>query len=177
MAGPNIVSSSPAANDTGVVLGQTISIVFDSLIDHTTLSSATISVSYPAGAGLITPRLLHCPVATDPDRYRAEHPVHGRCPWRRHAILDQVSRSGQSKHTHARGRDRNFRMAMRAGERSQKGGRFRSMEKAKIFCFSFRTPQYALAKKAAEREKIRRSHHVYGSYEPLFLISASLFSR
>jgi hypothetical protein len=55
MAGPNIVSVSPNPNATGVVLGQAISIVFDSLIDHTTLSAASISVSYPAGSDLVTP--------------------------------------------------------------------------------------------------------------------------
>jgi hypothetical protein len=55
MAGPNIISTSPNPNATGVVLGQAISIVFDSLIDHTTLSAATISVSYPAGNDLVTP--------------------------------------------------------------------------------------------------------------------------
>jgi Bacterial Ig-like domain len=55
MAGPNIVSVSPNPNAVGVVLGQAISIVFDSLIDHTTLSAASISVSYPSGSDLVTP--------------------------------------------------------------------------------------------------------------------------
>ena len=52
---PNVTSASPAPNATGVVLGQPISVVFDSLIDHTTLTSATVSVSYPSAAEVLTP--------------------------------------------------------------------------------------------------------------------------
>lgn len=55
MAGPNISSVSPAPNATGVVLGQAITIVFGSLIDHSTLTAATISVTCPSGADILTP--------------------------------------------------------------------------------------------------------------------------
>jgi hypothetical protein len=55
MAGPNVTSASPANNATGVVLGQPITVVFDSLIDHSTLTTATFSVTYPSGAEVLTP--------------------------------------------------------------------------------------------------------------------------
>jgi Bacterial Ig-like domain len=55
MAGPNVTSASPANNAQGVVLGQSVTVVFDSLIDHSTLTPATVSVTFPSGAEVLTP--------------------------------------------------------------------------------------------------------------------------
>lgn len=55
MPAPNVVTVSPAPNAAGVVLGIPITVTFDSLVDHTTLSTATFAVTCPSTAQIVTP--------------------------------------------------------------------------------------------------------------------------
>lgn len=69
MPAPTILSVTPNDQETDVVLGTQITVLFDSLMDHTTLGDATFSLTGPGQTQIISPDQL---IADDPQ------PVTGR---------------------------------------------------------------------------------------------------
>jgi hypothetical protein len=66
---PTVLSVSPADQDTDVVLGTPITVLFSSLMDHASITEATFSLTGPGQTQIITPEQL---VADDPE------PITGR---------------------------------------------------------------------------------------------------
>lgn len=52
---PNIVNVTPQPSQTGVVLGLPVIITFDSLMNHSTITSKTFVMSCPSGTQILTP--------------------------------------------------------------------------------------------------------------------------
>lgn len=63
MAAPTIVSVTPTDLETDVVLGTQITVLFDSLMDHSTINNTTFSLTGPGQTMIVTPDQL---VSEDP---------------------------------------------------------------------------------------------------------------
>src|SRR5271166_3557464 len=63
MAAPTIVSVTPTVGETDVVLGTQIIVLFSFLMDHSTISDATFSLTGPGQTMVVTPDQV---VAEDP---------------------------------------------------------------------------------------------------------------
>lgn len=75
MAAPTVLSVTPTDQESDVVLGTQITVLFDSLMDHTTINDATFSLTGPGQTQIVTPDQL---IADDPQPITGREYITGR---------------------------------------------------------------------------------------------------
>ena len=74
MAAPLVVSVSPAADETSVLLGTQLVITFDQEIDPLTVTESTLSLTGPGSTNILTPEQL---IAQQPETLTGREYVTG----------------------------------------------------------------------------------------------------
>ncbi len=74
IAAPTVVSVNPGVDETDVVLGLPITVLFSTLMDHTTITDATFSVTGPGQTLIVTPTQL---ISEDPKAITGREYIEG----------------------------------------------------------------------------------------------------